>query len=288
MSIITLITDFGTVDGYVGAMKGVILSLAPHVQIVDITHEIPPQAIRQAAWALATAARHFPPGTVHVVVVDPGVGGERRPLALERDGQFFVGPDNGVFTPFLPASACVALTEPVYHHHPVSATFHGRDIFAPVAAHIVLGVPLSKFGPPVADPVRLPPPRLEVQAEGQILGEVVHIDRFGNGITSIGPLRWQGHLLALGGEAATGLALGGERVVGASVPSLTFHAQRVAVEVGGRRLAGIHRTYSEGMPGEALALVGSSGYLEIAVREGSAARALALRPGDPVMLKVLR
>jgi len=288
VSIITLITDFGTADGYVGAMKGVILSLAPHVQIVDITHEISPQAIRQAAWALATAAPYFPPGTVHVVVVDPGVGGDRRPLAMERDGQFFVGPDNGVFTPFLPASTCVALTEPAYHHHPVSTTFHGRDIFAPVAAHIALGVPLSEFGPPVADPVHLPPPRLEVQADDQVLGEVVHIDRFGNGITSIGPLQWQGPLLVLGGEGAVGLPLRREGAMGTSVPSLTFHPQRITVEVRGRRLAGVRRTYGEGEPGEVLALVGSSGYLEIAVREGSAARDLALRPGDPVVLKVVR
>ncbi|RLC85831.1 MAG: hypothetical protein DRI79_10855, partial [Chloroflexi bacterium] len=190
--LVTLTTDFGTADGYVGTMKGVILSIAPDAQLVDISHEIAPQNVRQAAYVLYTAYPFFPPHTVHLVVVDPGVGSARRPIALRTPAGYFVGPDNGVFSYVMarePVEALVELRDPRYRLPQVSHTFHGRDVFAPAAAHLAAGVPITALGPPVLDPVTFPPPCLEITPEG-ITGEVLHADRFGNVITSIGRLVW--------------------------------------------------------------------------------------------------
>jgi S-adenosylmethionine hydrolase len=281
--IITLTTDFGVADGYVGTMKGVILDIAPHAQLVDITHEITPQDVRQTAYVLYTATPFFPPHTVHLVVVDPGVGSARRPIAVRSAWGTFVGPDNGVFSYVMAAAvadgestqieAVVELANPRYRLLQVSHTFHGRDIFAPAAAHLAAGVPIDQLGPAVPDPVTLPLPRLEV-SPNVVRGEVLHADHFGNVITSIGRLLWSGDELSL------------EPVFrGRSGQKARFQADQAHVMAGGREIPRLHRTYADVKPGEVLALVGSEGHVEIAVREGSGADRLNLRPGDPVELR---
>lgn len=276
--LVTLTTDFGTADGYVGTMKGVILSIAPDAQLVDISHEIAPQNVRQAAYVLYTAYPFFPPHTVHLVVVDPGVGSTRRPIALRTPAGTFVGPDNGVFSYVMarePVEALVELRDPRYRLPQVSHTFHGRDVFAPAAAHLAAGVSITALGPPVLDPVTFPPPCLEITPEG-ITGEVLHADRFGNVITSIGRLVWSEDELSF--EPAFRKAGGGGWA--------RFKAGEATIVVAGREIAGVHHTYAEVAPGDVLALVGSEGHLEIAVREGSAARRLGLRSGDRVVLRL--
>ena len=274
MRVITLTTDFGTADGYVGVMKGVMLSIAPGVRLVDLSHEVPPQDVRRAAFVLYTAVPFFPPDTVHLAVVDPGVGTDRRAIAVQVPQGFLVGPDNGLFTYVLAEAEewrAVELRDPAYRLPQVSGTFHGRDIFAPAAAHLARGVPMERLGPPVPDPVLLPLPRLEVR-EDRLEGEVLHIDRFGNVVTSIGWLRWAGNGLVL--DAAFRRA----------APPLRLAAAGAVVKVGGRTIHGVRRTYGEVAVGESLALVGSTGFLEIAVRQGDAARTLGVRPGDPITL----
>ncbi|MBC7228701.1 MAG: SAM-dependent chlorinase/fluorinase [Thermoflexales bacterium] len=276
MPVITLLTDFGTEDEYVGVMKGVILSIAPGVPLVDLSHRIPPQDVRRAAFLLANAVPYFPPDTVHLAVVDPGVGTERRPLAVRTPTGTFVGPDNGLFSWVLaevPEWTAVEIRELAYRLPRVSSTFHGRDIFAPAAAHLAAGVPLEGLGPRVEDPVVLPPPRLEIRA-GVLEGEVLYADRFGNLVTSIGRFRWEGGDLRL---APAFRPASGERTVGAA-------AARVVLA--GAELRGIRRTYGDVPVGELLALVGSSGFLEIAVRQGSAAAVLGAAPGTPVTVWV--
>jgi S-adenosylmethionine hydrolase len=276
LPLITLTTDFGLADAYVGSMKGVILGIIPDVRLVDVTHQISPQDVRQTAYVLYTLYRFFPPHTVHLVVVDPGVGGARRAIAVRTAQGSFVGPDNGVFSYVMadqPVEAIVELTNPRYRCPQPSQTFHGRDIFAPAAAHLAAGVPIDQFGPSVVDPVTLPLPRLRV-SPGGVSGEVLHIDRFGNAITSIGRLVWEEERLAL--EPAFGQI---------DVEAVRFRAHRVSVRAGGQEVQGVRRTYAEVVPGDALALVGSAGHLEIAVREGNGARELGLQLGDPVELR---
>jgi hypothetical protein len=256
MTIITLTTDFGDSDGYVGALKGVILGLAPGVTLVDISHNVPPQDVRHGARVLATAAPFFPPGTLHLAVVDPGVGSARRGIALQTPTATFIGPDNGLFTPFMrERTACVALTNPATHLQPVSATFHGRDVFAPVAARLAGGLPLHELGPPVDQPLALPTPQPTRLPDGRLQAEIIGVDHFGNLLTNVPllPGAWRGVRVIV--------------IVGEGVGEITLAARR---------------TYSDVAPGELLALVGSEGYLEIALREGSAAARLGLSQGAPI------
>jgi S-adenosylmethionine hydrolase len=276
--LITLTTDFDLADGYVGTMKGVILGIAPDARLVDITHRIAPQDVRQAAFVLYSAYPFFPPHAVHLVVVDPGVGGARRAIALRTPAGTFVGPDNGVFTYVLarePVEALVELADPRYHLPGVSHTFHGRDVFAPAAAHLAAGILLAALGPSISDPVTFPLPRLEITPRA-VTGEVLHADHFGNAITSIGRLTWDGGELVLD-PAFQGA--GGKKQV-------RFRASEAVVVVAGQEIVGVRRTYAEAEPGEVLALVGSEGHLEIAVREGNAAQRLGLRPGDAVEVRL--
>jgi S-adenosyl-L-methionine hydrolase (adenosine-forming) len=258
---LTLITDFGYADGYLGAVKGVVLGICPDAVLVDIAHDIPPQAVRQAAYALATAAPYFPPGTVHLIVVDPGVGSQRRPIAVQTERALYVAPDNGVLSLTLGQDSprlAVHLNRSAYHLSPVSATFHGRDIFAPVAAHLAAGIALSRVGEPLApsDLTFLPASQPVRSPDGSWLAEIVHIDHFGNLITN---LPW-----AESKKHPTGLSI---RVGGALVP--------------------IARTYADVEPGEMVAYVGSSGRIEIGVREGDAARKLGVNVGAPVEVSAL-
>jgi hypothetical protein len=275
LPIITLTTDFGVADGYVGTMKGVMLDIAPSARLVDITHEITPQDIRQTAYVLYTAYRFFPPRASHLVVVDPGVGSARRPIGVKLSQGTFIGPDNGVFTYVMAEEAVEAVVElanPRYRLATVSQTFHGRDIFAPAAAHLAAGVPIDRLGPAVPDPVTLPLPRLEI-ANQRVRGEVLHVDHFGNAITSIGRLLWREDELSLAPAFRQ-----------QTEEQARFEAGGAVVVTGDRELREIHRTYADVASGNVLALVGSEGHLEIAVREGSGAERLSLRPGDPVEL----
>ncbi|MBS3783198.1 MAG: SAM-dependent chlorinase/fluorinase [Anaerolineae bacterium] len=277
---ITLTTDFGTTDGYVGTMKGVMLDIAPRARLVDITQQIAPQNIRQAAYVLYTIYRFFSSQTVHLVVVDPGVGSSRRSIAIYSSHGTFVGPDNGVFSYVMTeesVEAVVELADSRYHLPSVSQTFHGRDVFAPVAAHLAAGVPISELGPPVITPVALPRPRLEITPH-RIRGEVLHTDHFGNVITSIGRLLWRGDELTF---TPAFLQRSEERT--------RFAASDVSVVLGApapgdREIHGLHRTYADVERGAVLALVGSEGHVEIAVREGNAAERLGLQPRVPVEL----
>lgn len=184
---ITLTSDFGTADGFVGAMKGVILSLAPHATLVDIAHDIPPHDIRAGTFALETAAVHFPPDAIHVAIVDPGVGSARAAILVETAQGRFLAPDNGVLTGVVPgmdAARIFTLDRPEFWRPDVSATFHGRDVFAPVAAHLANGVEPVQLGTPTTRMVRLPWPQPQ-RCGDEIRGEVIHVDRFGNLITNL-------------------------------------------------------------------------------------------------------
>ncbi len=271
MVLISLTTDFGLRDHYVGVMKGVIAEIAPDAKLVDVTHEIPPQDLRAAAYVLWSSLPYFPADSVHLVVVDPGVGSARRAIASQTAWGVLVAPDNGVCSyvwAAAPPILTVELDNPHYRRAAVSHTFHGRDIFAPAAAYLASGTPLAELGRPVQAPVRLPTPAISV-GEVEICGEVIYVDHFGNAVTSIGRLVWDGAMVHL--DPAFGEA--GRRIVAVG---------RVTVRAAGRDLGPIRRTYSETSPGEPLALVGSEGMLEIAVNQGSGAQVLELQPGDPV------
>ncbi len=258
MAIITLTTDFGGRDPFVGVMKGVILGIAPAARLVDLTHEIAPHDVPEAALALEAAVGFFPPGTVHLAVVDPGVGSARRPLAVAARGQYFVGPDNGLFTFLLAGEgwSAVCLEAQAYRLPRVSRTFHGRDVFAPAAAYLALGTPLHPFGPFVTDPVLIPWPRARREGDA-LVGEVVHVDRFGNLVTSV--------------RAADLEALGPHELL--------------VVEVEGKEVGGLAGCFADLLPGGGGALVGSSDRLEISVREGSAQAATGAGRGAGVRVR---
>jgi S-adenosylmethionine hydrolase len=258
LTIITLTTDFGLADSYVAAMKGVILRIAPRAVLVDITHLVPPQDVRRAGMVLRNAAPYFPAGTIHVAVVDPGVGSARRPIAVRTPLAIFVGPDNGLFTHVLaddtPARPhAIHLDNPQVWLPAVSHTFHGRDIFAPAAAHLAAGMPFEQVGTPIDDPVLLPAAGAQRLPEGMIRGHVEAIDHFGNLISDV-PARW-----LAGGDWT--------------------------VHIGGQDLPGLSATYADVPPGAVLALIGSSGRLEVSVRDGHAARYLGVQPGEPIEVR---
>ena len=244
--IITLLTDFGTADGYVGEMKGVMLTDAPAAMIVDVTHEIPPHDVEIGRLTLARYWRRFPPGTVHVAVVDPGVGSNRAALAIASDERYLVGPDNGLLSPALliPGARAVSLAVPTG----ASPTFHGRDVFAPAAARLARGDDVDELGQPITDPVVRRTPEPHRAANGNVVGEVLAIDRFGNAITNLVGMR--------GGE----------------------------VFVAGRDLS-VRRTYADLKPGEVGAVVGSTGLIEIVQRDGRASDSLQLARGALVTLR---
>ena len=255
MARVTLLTDFGTRDGYVGALKGVIAASVPGVVLDDVSHDVPRGDVRSASYALARYWRLYPEATVHLAVVDPGVGTARRPLACEADGRLLVAPDNGVLSRVLAATGRWRAVEiknaasPVLASDGASATFHGRDVFAPAAAFLAAGGDLSALGPPLLNPVLFAEPSPLREAGGG-RGVVVAVDRFGNLLTNL-PGSWL-----------------------AGADSALVATRRVPVV----------RTYGEGPPGGLVALVSSDGRVEVAVRDGSAADALAAGPGTEVEL----
>lgn len=251
---ITLLTDFGYEDGFVGAVKGVLASLAPEVLVEDIGHGLPPGDVRKASWVVFRYWKRYPEGTVHMVVVDPGVGTSRRALAVGVEGRFMVAPDNGVLSRVLEGEGewrCVALRPSGRLPPPASQTFHGRDLFAPAAALLAQGVPLEELGPPVEDPVRFPVPPPKREERGWV-GEVLEVDRFGNLATNLPP-----QPVARGG----GLVLGTTFIPWAE-------------------------TYGGVGKGSLLVLLDSEGRLEIAVREDSAAAALGLAAGSTLQVLI--
>ena len=265
MRVISLLTDFGLEDPYVGIMKGVILSRAPAAAIVDLTHQVDPQDLTAAAFLIDGAYCWFPMHSVHVIVVDPGVGGSRAIVAMAAAGHFFLAPDNGVLTRILdsgPVEALVHVENPEFFIHPVSRTFHGRDIFAPVAAHMALGRALSDFGPQasVADLKRLDLPvpyESDTDAGAVLVGTVIGIDRFGNLITNLDEARLRSF-----------------------VPDP--ETAGLSVHIGGHAVHGLARSYQAAAPGELLAIIGSRGYLEISVNTGDASRHCAAGRGSEV------
>jgi S-adenosylmethionine hydrolase len=259
--LITLLTDFGTSDHYVAAMKGVMLGICPEARFVDITHEIEAYAIAEAAYTLGQAWQCFPAGTIHLVVVDPGVGSARLPVLAESGGHRFVGPDNGVFTLPLEAEGghrIHAVTNDKYFRTPVSQTFHGRDIFAPVAGHLALGVDPEDFGQPIDNYVRLDIFLEPVASQGGVAeGLVLKADRFGNVVTCF--------------------------------RSEVLEKQRLRyLEVNGVVVSKQASSYSQGPTGELFLITGSSGYIEISAKQGSAAAITGVRSGSPLRLYLQR
>ena len=270
--IITLTTDLGLADAYVAAMKGVMLSINPEAKLIDICHTIKPQNISQAAFVLSTAHQFFPQRTIHVVVVDPGVGTERRAIILRTPLADFVAPDNGVLSYVIQQSSAkpvadnpnqqielepeleaVAITKPQFWRSPVSPTFHGRDIFAPVAAQLSLGTPPIDFGEAISSITMLSLPHPYWTPDGSLVGHILHIDSFGNLITNI------------------------------KTNALPQTKQAITIEIGNQLISGLSRTYVEGRG--LLAHIGSSGYLEIALKEGSASAFLNAEVGNVVRIR---
>jgi S-adenosylmethionine hydrolase len=257
--VVALLTDFGLSDGYVGVMKAVILGLAPGLPIIDLTHEVPPQDVRHGAWLLHTIWRYLPEGGVCLAVVDPGVGTPRRPVAFAAGGRCFVGPDNGLFSYVLHAAevtTAVVLDRPEYHLSPVSATFHGRDVFAPICGRLAGGMPLAALGSPL-DPATLvafDAPRPEQRAEG-LLGHVLHVDHFGNLITNFD----------------------------AALATRMLDDPAVRMRVGVAEVSARAATFAAGPPDAPFLIQDSSGHLAVAVRDGSAAARLGAGVGSDVL-----
>lgn len=260
--VIALLTDFGLEDNYVGTMKAVIAVINPGAGVIDVTHGVRPQDITGGAFMLSSSYKYFPEGAIFVVVVDPGVGGERRVLCAQTGKHIFLAPDNGVLGSVLSEESeenvvsLVEVSNPKFFLPDVSGTFHGRDIFAPVAAHLSLGVNPARLGPRINEFKRLDVPGPVNAADGTLSGEVIYVDRFGNLITNIDRAR---------------IEAGDARVL--------------SVTIGKKEIEGLSATYSDGRPGETLALIGSSGYLEIAENCGNACESLGCSRGEKVTVR---
>lgn len=256
--LITLTTDFGTSEHFVGTMKGVILNVNPEADIIDITHEVRSHDILDGAFAVAQVYSYFPRNTLHVVIVDPGVGTQRRPILVRTDAHAFLCPDNGVLSLVMAREEHVVrhVTASHYFLAPVSDTFHGRDVFAPIAGWYARGVELDKFGEVITDYVRFAPPRPKVVNENTLKGVVLKVDRFGNVITNFTPQ---------------------------DLPKL-FGSSPAAFKIlaGKTEITRLNSAYAEGPPGQVFAILGSSGYLELAANRGPAARLLGIDRGHEV------
>jgi S-adenosyl-L-methionine hydrolase (adenosine-forming) len=260
--VVTFTTDFGLSDAFVGIMHGVVLNIQPDTRIVDVCHSITSYDIFDGAWTIAQAYRFFPPRTVHVVIVDPGVGGTRRPIVVETEDYIFVAPDNGILSLIEARESKFVVrhvTAERYFLQPVSQTFHGRDIFAPVAGWLSKGAAPSEFGAEIADYVRAPLPQVERVGENSLRGVVVKVDKFGNLITNIAE---------------------------SDVLETSAKGSPVNILISGQTLTRICRSYAEGGEDEVFAIIGSSGYLELAAKQASAAEKLAASVGSPVGIVV--
>ncbi|HKW78721.1 MAG TPA: SAM-dependent chlorinase/fluorinase [Candidatus Limnocylindria bacterium] len=249
MRVIALVSDFGSRDAYAGAMKGVLATRAPEARVVDVTHDVPAGDIQHAAWVLKSVWRYFPDGTVFLAVVDPSVGTSRAAVALTADDRFGVGPDNGIFTFVAEGARGVTLPVPA----DASPVFHGRDVFAPVAAALAGGASLDDVGAPITSLARLPLPRPERRGD-VIEAHVIHVDRFGNLVTD--------------------------------VPAAMLGTRPARVEMGAVRSSRFVRTYAEAKPGELVALVNSAAHLELATRDGSASERFGIRRGARLLVRI--
>ncbi|MFQ5818108.1 MAG: S-adenosyl-l-methionine hydroxide adenosyltransferase family protein [Terriglobia bacterium] len=261
--LITLLTDFGSADYYVGAMKGAILNVNPEAEIIDITHDVTPHDILDAAFTLAQVYPYYPTRTVHLVVVDPGVGTTRRPILASGDNHYFIAPDNGVLSFIYPQQEKLTVREISAEHYflsPVSQTFHGRDIFSPVAAYLSKGIEPYQFGEEIANFVRLQVPKPQALHAKAFKGIVLKIDRFGNAITNIS----RGDVPALFADQTPAFKL----------------------KVGQKEISKLVRAYGEGGQNEVFAILGSSGYLELATNRGAAARLLGINRGAELALEL--
>lgn len=265
--LITLLTDFGTSDYFVSAVKGVILSTNPSARIVDITHDIPPQEVETAAFTLLAACPSFPEDTIHVAVVDPGVGSARRAILIKTSDRYFIGPDNGIFSYVCDVEEnrgeppeIFHLTNAKYFRHPVSPTFNGRDVFAPVAAAISQGIKPSELGTGITDIVRLPPLQPETFADGRIKARIIHLDRFGNCVTNITQKELTPEMIANGAK----------------------------LQIGKRSVKSFRSYFSEdtGSREKIFGVWGSAGFLEISATNESAAKLLKANRGDSVIVTV--
>jgi S-adenosyl-L-methionine hydrolase (adenosine-forming) len=259
--LITLTTDFGLKDAYVGVMKGVVLAIEPRARVIDLSHEIEPHGVAEGAFLLRTAFRYFPPDAIHVAVVDPGVGTSRKAVAIETAHGIFIGPDNGLFTHVLADQNAVSgddealrgvsgveLINPQYRLEGVSNTFHGRDVFAPAAAHYARGVQLGEFGPPIKR-VALLPNSIPISRGTDLVGMILHLDRFGNAISNL-----RAH----------------------DLPATPVF------EIAGTEIEGLSASYQDSRLN---VLIGSSGFVEVAVQNGSAAGTLGLSTGDTILVR---
>ncbi len=259
--VITLTTDYGTSDHLVGVLKGVILRIAPNATIVDINHHVAPFDLLDGALTIAAAYRYFPPRTVHLVVVDPGVGTQRRPILVTADQFYFVAPDNGVLSLIYEREPAVTVRHITAEHHflsPVSNTFHGRDVFAPVAAWVAKTSQTEAMGDEISDPVRFALPRPKA-AGSALKGVVLRVDSFGNLMTNF---------------------------TAEDLPAATGTDGNLNLQVGGKRVEKLAQTFANGGAGEPVAIIGSSGFLEIAVNKGQAARVLGVNRGAEVVLEI--
>jgi S-adenosyl-L-methionine hydrolase (adenosine-forming) len=258
--IITLTTDFGTNDHFVGAMKGVILEIVPEAAIVDISHAVQAYDVLDGALTISQAYSYFPTGTVHVVVVDPGVGTKRRPIIASSDAYHFVAPDNGVLSMVYAREEHMHVrhvTSDHYFRQPVSQTFHGRDVFSPVAAYLAKQVDSHKFGDEVQDFVKFAAPKPKAAGENRMRAVVLKVDRFGNLITNITP---------------------------DDVPALFSGKSKFKITVGSKEITTIHSAYAEGEPGEVFGILGSMGYLEIVANRAAASQLTGASKGSEVMV----
>jgi len=259
--VITFLSDFGTKDHYVASMKGTILNINPQCILIDITHQVTPHDIKEGAFILANAYSSFPKGTIHLSVVDPGVGSPRKPILIVTTNYFFVGPDNGLFTFALKrekVKKAVALTNPKFFLPNMSTTFHGRDLFAPVAAYLSLGIKPNEFGPKLNSWVELDLKKPKIKGE-KLIGEIFSIDAFGNLISNIN-----------------------EEELFHFVKNHSF-----VNRIGGRTIQDLKKGYWEGKRNEPMALIGSGGFLEISVREGNAQKMLKVKKGDRIIIEII-
>ena len=258
--IITLTTDFGTSDHLVGTMKGVILNINPAARIVDLNHGVTPFDLLDGALSIGNAYKYFPPRTIHVVVVDPGVGTERRPLLVTGEKHFFIAPDNGVLSTIFERETCTVrhITSQHYFLDPVSPTFHGRDIFAPTAGWLTKAFQTEAFGEVITDHVRFTMPKAK-PAGNAVKGVVLRVDVFGNLLTNL---------------------------TTSDVPAEAATSGTIRLAVNGKEISKLVKTFAMGSPGEPVAFFGSSGYLEIAVNRGNAARTLGANRGAEVTLEL--
>jgi S-adenosylmethionine hydrolase len=257
--IITLTTDFGMNDHLVGSMKGVILNINPAARIVDINHYVAPFDILDGALSIANVYKYFPPRTIHVVVVDPGVGTQRRPLLVSGEKQYFIAPDNGVLSMVFERESCIVrhITSEHYFLNPVSPTFHGRDVFAPTAAWLAKAFQTEAFGEEITDHVRFTMPKAKSSGQS-VKGVVLRVDAFGNLMTNL---------------------------TADDVPAAAVASGTIKLAINGKEIAKLVQTFALGAPGEPVALIGSAGFLEVAVNRGNAARTLGVNRGAEVTLE---